>query len=295
MCPDAAPAMTRPPPTAWSLPQPQRVAATAVLFLLRGRDAHHEASARRFLESYRRHPAGLAHDLILICKGFDAPEAQARAEAAFADCAARVLTVADDSFDLGAYRAAAELVAHERVCFLNTHAEILSSDWLLKLALNLDQPGIGMVGCTGSYEQLLLDRPIRPFPNVHLRSNGFLLGRRLFLDVIGDRPIREKEDAFMVESGPASLTQGVLARGLGVLIVGADARGYPPRLWPRSRTFRLGAQDNLLVGDNQTRAVAAYPWRVRAAVARATWKHFLAELPPEASAPASRDLAPDPA
>lgn len=268
--------MTAEPLPTWALPQPETVVSTAVLFLVRGRDASYAASYRRFLASYLRHPAGLAHDLVLICKGFDSADAQARVEAEFQGIATRTIEVADDSFDLGAYRAAARVIQHERVCFLNTHSEILSPDWLLKLTLNLDRPGIGMVGATGSFEQLLLDRHVRSFPNVHLRSNGFLMSPELFLAVIGDQPITTKEDAFMVESGPEGLTQRVLRRELGVLIVGADARGYPPRLWPRSGTFRVGLQGNLLIGDNQTRAVDAYPWPVRAHVARSTWRHYLA-------------------
>lgn len=255
----------------WPLPQPARPARTAACFLVRGRDPGYEASCRRFLASYRGHPAGLAHDLVVITKGFDDPGRQAAAEAEFDGLAARVLRVADDGYDLGAYREAARALDHERVCFLNGHSEILSPDWLLKLALNLDRPGIGMVGCTGSFERLRLDRRFGPFPNVHLRSNAFLLARELFLRVIGDRPVRGKLDAFLIESGPESLTRGVLACGLQALIVGADGRGYPPPLWPRSRTFRLGPGDNLLVGDNQTRLFAAMPWKTKVFMARVTW------------------------
>lgn len=271
----------------WSLPQPRRIVPTALFFLVRGRDAHYEASYRRFLTSYRRHPAGLAHDLILICKGFEAREAQARVEADFAACASRVIEVADDGFDLGAYRDAAALVPHERVSFLNTHSEILSSDWLLKLTLNLDRPGTGMVGATASFEQLRMHRSFPKPPNPHLRSNGFLIERVLFLRAIGETPIRSKLDALLIESGPASLTSRVLSENLGVLLVGADARGYPPALWPRSRTFRLGPQDNLLVGDNQTRSVSAWPWHVRRYLAGTTWQPDLGrEIPMDFAQPA---------
>ena len=264
----------------WPLPALRRPVPTAVVFLLRGRDPGYEASLARFLASYRRHPAGCGHDLVLLCKGFDDTAAQAAAEAACDGIASRRLTVPDDGFDLGAYRAAARLLPHDRVCFLNSHTEILSDEWLLKLALNLERGGIGFVGGTGSLERLRASRRFPPFPNVHLRSNGFLIDRRLFLRAAGEAPIRDKLDAFLLESGPDSLTRRVLAEGQGVLIVGADGRGYPPRMWARTRTFRLGEQDNLLFGDNQTRKVLADPWRARAYVAGTSWGRYLAGLPP---------------
>jgi hypothetical protein len=262
------------------LPRPLRLVPTAVVFLVRGRDAGYAASYRRFLDSYRTHPAGLPHDLVLLCKGFADPADQARVEADFAGLASRTLTVGDEGFDLGAYREAARRLDHARVLFLNGWSEILSEDWLLKLTLNLDRPGIGLVGCTGCYEVLRIDRRFGPFPNPHVRSNGFLMDRGLFLEAIGERPIGTKLDAFLIESGPDSITRRVVGRGLGALLVGRDGRGFPPRLWPRSRTFRLGLRDNLMVADNQTRAAAGWSWRVLTRVQTQTWGRYLAELPP---------------
>ena len=259
--------------------RPPPAASTALVFLVRGRDAAWEASLRRFLASWRRHPAGLAHDLVLVCKGFDDPSGQRLVEEEAARAGARCLPVEDGSFDLGAYRDAARMLLHERLCFLNGHSEILADGWLLKLARQLDRPDMGMVGCTGSFE-VPRDFPSLRHPNVHLRTNGFLLGRGLFLEAVGGRAIRRKQDAYALESGPASLTRTVLSLGLGIAVVGADGQGYPPRLWPRSRTFRLGRQDNLLVGDNQTRAVATMTWDDRAFLARHTWGRYLTELLP---------------
>ena len=249
---------------------------TAVVFLVRGRDVGFEPSCARFIASYRAHPADHAHDLVVVCKGFADRDALARIEGRFAGLATAVHEVGDEAFDIGAYRDAARLLPHTRLALLNGYSEILSPGWLGKLAMNLDRPGIGIVGASGTYERLRSDRRSSPCPNVHLRTNGLLVGRTLLLACLGEREIRSKRDARLAESGPDGLTREVARRGLGALVVGADGRGYPPWLWPRSRTFRLGRQDNLLLADNQTRASAAHPPPVRAAVAWQTWREHLA-------------------
>jgi hypothetical protein len=40
------------------------------------------------------------------------------------------------------------------VCFFNTFSEILSDNWLRKMAEHYRRPGVGAVGFTGSYESL---------------------------------------------------------------------------------------------------------------------------------------------
>ena len=54
--------------------------------------------------------------------------------------------VGDLKFDIGAYAEAVHQIECDRICFLNTTSEPASSHWLLKLALNLEQPGVGLVG-----------------------------------------------------------------------------------------------------------------------------------------------------
>jgi hypothetical protein len=102
----------------------------------------------------------------------------------------------------------------------------------------------------GAYE--FLNR-IPGFPNIHIRTNAFMIERRIFLDT-QPGTIKTKIDSYMFESGPDSLTQQILRLGLKVLVVGADGRSYDIDQWTASGTFRLGTQHNLLVKDNQTRA-----------------------------------------
>jgi hypothetical protein len=91
------------------------------------------------------------------------------------------------------------------------------------------------------------------FPNVHLRTNGFLLARENFLRM-RPRMIRTKLDAWLFESGRNSMTQQMLRRGLEVLVVGRNGSVYAPDEWGQSVTFWQHKQENLLIQDNRTAA-----------------------------------------
>ncbi|HJQ60736.1 MAG TPA: hypothetical protein VJ890_27780 [Vineibacter sp.] len=248
----------------------------ALFYLARGADDDHLASFRRFARAYRDLPAGVDHTLFVIFKGFrDAAHLEA-GKAAFAELAYRPLHTDDESFDIGAYAAAAAQITHERVCCLNTHSEPLAAAWLGKLAANLDQPRVGLVGATGSFESLRpLDQRFPAFPNVHVRSNAFMIERTLLLSLLSGVRIRDKFDAFFAESGSWSITRQVFERGLSAAVVGRDGRGYTPTWWPVSQTFRQGMQANLMVADNATRDFERLPWSGKQDRCRRTWGRHL--------------------
>ncbi|WFT92840.1 hypothetical protein QA633_31525 [Bradyrhizobium barranii] len=118
------------------------------------------------------------------------------------------------------------------------------------------------------------------FPNVHMRTNAFMIDRQIFLDT-QPAAIRDKKDSYLFESGQNGLTQQIFQRGLKVVIVGADGQRYDTDRWAESGTFRLGDQRNLLVKDNQTRAFDNMDASEKRAFAELTWG--------EASRPAQAD------
>jgi hypothetical protein len=106
------------------------------------------------------------------------------------------------------------------------------------------------IGPDGALARL---KDMTPFPNPHVRTNAFMIERKVFLDVLPDS-IETKNDSYLFENGPDGLTQRILRRGLKAVIVGADGRVYAMDKWAESGTFRIENQRNLLVKDNQTRA-----------------------------------------
>lgn len=321
----------------------------AVVYL--ARYAEGTAPIGRFIESYKRHPAGVAHDLIVVRKGF--PAGASDADGALASLDAATIAIGDEGIDISAYAVAARQLPHRRIAFLNTFSEIAADDWLLKLQHALDDPLVGAASATGSYEsprtsmrrlkmglfraqgsfapslgrlrgvfQLvrrllpkhlsrylvnhlisrLVTRDPAPtatsapdpafeafwiretkadgtyddlngipdFPNPHLRTNGFMIDRELFLALLPPT-IATKGASYLFESGPDGLTAQLLRQGKKVVVVGRDGTRYDVADWPRSRTFRLGDQANLLMHDNQTRAFAALPRSGRAAFTAMAW------------------------
>jgi hypothetical protein len=323
----------------------------AVIYL--ARFAEGPKPVANFIESYNRHEAGIAHDRVVIRKGFsDEDTEQSKILRSFFPTA---ISVSDEGFDLTAFAKAAAQLPHKHVVFLNTFSEIVSDNWLAKLSSALAEPAIGIAGTTGSYESLhssmkrlnrglfqnqllpsaarmrrlsrivrglipkrLADRLVATviaysarhnrakndqmpddqfevfwqretmpggtfedlrtiplYPNPHIRTNGFIIERRAFLDT-QPSSITTKIHAYLYESGPDSLTRQIMRRGKQAVIVGRDGQSYNIDQWPRSGTFRLGDQRNLLVQDNQTRAFEAMNNTEKRAFVETTWgdDHF---------------------
>jgi hypothetical protein len=253
----------------------------------------------RFLASYERFSAGCPHRLVFLLKGFSQglPPPLNRLLSAVPHTK---LDCPDRGFDLGSYFLAAERVSEPLVMFTNSFSVLLGDDWLAKFLNAYNRPRVGLVGATGSWESLsseYLDRcfdaprsrfrglvakgkglaaglPLLalfpPFPNVHLRTNGFLVARRDFL-TMRPRMMRTKLNAWLFETGRNSMTRQVLGRGLDVLVVGRDGSAYGPGEWPQSNTFWQSTQENLLIHDNRTTAYERGTKEFQAKRSEAAW------------------------
>lgn len=254
---------------------------------------------QNFLESYRRHPAGHEHDLLLLFKGFDGDSDCASYESLAKDIPHCSLIVSDIGFDLYAYFLAAQALQNNYLCFLNSFSLIISDDWLAKLWGAMQIEGVGLVGASGSWgsiypgEQnqkkfkhikaliyylyrriasLYLGYHFGPFPNYHIRTNGFLINRLLLLTTKRGS-LRTKMSVYCFESGKCSLTRQVMARGFGVRVVDCDGVAYAETEWSRSDTFWQGSQSRLLISDNQTRNYANAEVDEKLRLALFAWGH----------------------
>jgi hypothetical protein len=236
-----------------------------------------------FVTSYRAHRAGIAHDLLVIFKGFASDKERAPFSVILREIPHHSRQLPVSGLDITSYFDAARLVEHGQLCFLNSSSVILADDWLGKMVRHLSRPEVGVVGATGSYESTLsamrqsiagaryprsiaglrarqasrrrladIEAHFDAFPNRHLRTNSFATARDTMLGLrfAGGQT---KMDSLRFESGRQSMTRQILAQGLDVLVVGRDGYGYKPGEWYASRTFRSSDQENLLVADNRTR------------------------------------------
>lgn len=235
---------------------------------------------RDFLGSYLEHTTGADHELLILYKGFFSESDVIPYEELLKNVPHTFLMISDFGFDLGSYFIAAEKCNSRYCCFLNSFSVILDEDWLLKLYQHISQPGVGLVGTTGSWGSLCprqkpynkdmpyLKKLVRPlvlpvfralfgmyfdcFPNYHIRTNGFMIARDIMLK-INRAVIFTKLQAFYLESGKKSITNQVRKMGLKPIVVGKNGRGYEKHEWDISNTFWRGSQENLLISDNQTR------------------------------------------
>ncbi len=215
----------------------------------------------RFVESYRRHDAGVEHIVAVALKGLRAGQDRSPWERVLASVSHKLLEMPSGVLDLGSYRQAVECVRAERYCFVNTGSEVLSEGWLGHLDRHLCRTGVGLVGAAGSYESAYTSapRPLRPFrrdfdpfPNAHIRTNGFALTREVLISLDWPPP-RRKLEAWRLESSRRGISAQVRKRGLELVVVGRDGHSYPPECWRESATFRSGDQLNQMLGDNRTR------------------------------------------
>jgi len=264
--------------------------STAVVYLARQADGLD--ATRSFVRSYRAFDAGMPHELVVILKGFDDGGARAGAVEAFGAIGGRFVDAEDRGFDLGPYFTAARSLDHAAYLFLNTFSRILAEGWLAKFAAALAAPGVGLAGATASYEshwtafeaanrrwkvwgrtareRAFYRRNFDPFPNPHIRTNAFMLAR----DTLGRLdlpPVREKHDAYALESGKSGLTRQVRRLGLDAVVVDRTGKRWTQDEWPASRTFRSGDEDNLLVADNQTDVFLNADAGRRAVLSRLAW------------------------
>jgi hypothetical protein len=259
------------------------------------------APFEKFIESYRSFPAGIAHKLLIILKGFERREVP-EYEDLLSGIEHEFLFVDDKGFDIQPYFAAARSFEYNYFCFLNSFSVILDEGWLLKLYKHIARADAGVVSATGSHESLYdhhmrpwpSPRPLlfwlklmvrrrealqeaakkrinfAPFPNYHVRTNAFIIRREVMLKLkVGQ--LRDKEDAHRFESGRSGLTRQIENMKLKALVVGRDGIAYEKENWCESFTFRSGAQQNLLVADNQTRYYEQADTATRRALQKATW------------------------
>lgn len=245
------------------------------------------APLRQFMRSYRAHPPGIDHELVIVLNGAAPGDEDLRRELIGVEH--RLIELDRPVLDLAAYGLAARELEHRRLCFLNSYSVVLADGWLAALTDALARPEVGIAGATASWEsqaewirgrtrywpyQLVRLRGARRdyprFPNPHIRTTSFAIERDVIL-AMGLEQAADKRATYLLESGHPSITRQVLERDLSAVVVGRDRELYEIERWPDSRTYRSGGQENLLVADRRTRDWELASPRLRRRLSRDAW------------------------
>jgi hypothetical protein len=207
-------------------------ARPAVLHLVGGR--HEPLALRAFLASYREHDAGIPHELLILLSGVRDATLRAQLLAEIGETPHRLIEL-DEPFDLPAYQQVAATLEHPHVCVLNSHSRILAPGWLAALERPLRDPGVGLVGASGSWASM------RSYALYHLGLPSAY--RRVWTDRPATLSAFRALDADRTGAPPL----GALARRFYTTRALVDmAIGFSPFPAPHIRTTAMMAEPRLL-------------------------------------------------
>jgi len=260
-----------------------------VVYVCRLQDTDSSGKFARFFDSYKQHPPGHDHDLVVIKKGFQNDEKDWKQwTAQMTGIPFELRAYPDKNYVFGYIRQLMEEYPDKYILVLNASSEILVDDWLSRYMIHA-APG-RLLGAMGAYTSLAappftwynllrssgrnrsiwrqsllrrltgcqgntdVDKSLfHPFPNPGLRTTGFMIPPGI-LNSIWYWPraeeIHSKLIEHLFESGKYGLTVQSLAAGYEVLVVAADGQAWPIDRWRESETFRHKEQKNLIIGDH---------------------------------------------
>lgn len=207
-------------------------------------------TVKSFLNSYKKHHAGIDNSLVLIAKNWTDKSLYKELCHLAGIYKAKIIDLPDDGWDFGAYFRVAPLLDTDYVFFLGSSSNILTKNWLLYCynAFKNDS-SIQLVGPMGSYGQVLIDVN---FPNPHIRTCAFMIKTELFVEYAAAQkfPVT-KVDTYGLEHGNNSITKFILNKGYKVVVVNSDGEIFLPDKWPLSKTFRDPYSCKSIISDRQ--------------------------------------------
>lgn len=197
------------------------------------------SEAEEWLDTYQQNPAGIDHELLVVCTG----ELSPLATELFRPIHCRFESYTGDGWDLGAFQYAWKLLDSDLAFFCNARIRFWKGGWLRRMAEARERHGEGLYSSFGSFE-------VAP----HLRTSGFAANPRILRTF--PHEITCRDDTFKFESGEWNVTNWFLQAGYKAMMVTWDGE-YEQADWRvPDNIFRRGDQSRCLVWDRHTQVYA---------------------------------------
>jgi hypothetical protein len=147
-----------------------------------------DAALQDFLRSYCELSPGIEHDLVVVLKGYEQdPRSKEFALEALRPHRALTVAIADEGFDLDAYRTAVNTFNYSYYCFVNSFSRPTCEGWLRQMMHWAQEPRVGIVGATGSYQSVPSDE-LDDLLKVFVRHLGKLRKSPLAARIVDETP-----------------------------------------------------------------------------------------------------------
>lgn len=201
----------------------------------------------RFVSTYKEHPGGFPHRLVVVCNGGAlSPKMQSLFDGTPAIFFPRSN---DGGWDISAYLDVANRVESKLMVCLGASVYFHRAGWLARLVSASSVSGRGMYGCFSS-------NMVRP----HLNTTAFAVDP-MFLRM--HPPVTNKAERYNFEHGPQSLWRRIEKAGGATRLVTWDGCWTPDQWRAPDNILWKGSQENCLVRCNHTEKYDAATEQVR--------------------------------
>lgn len=229
---------------------------------------------KKFIDNYKFFSSGINHKLVICLKLLNDDKVSNVKNFLLKEKVEFELFIdvnKNNDYDFGSYSRVADKYKDYLIFFLNASSRPVFSSWL-KLVVNNYKINT-IIGTTASYEShenniklkkfykiiSYTYKKIRnkinfnPFPNPHLRTTGFLINAKDYINFYNNKSCKSKFDAWKIESGKSSITNFFLNKNFNTLLINSDGKSFNPLDWHSSNTYCFKETSKLLISDRHTR------------------------------------------